>query len=66
MSETYDSLDNCLDAARMQSNDLFSVASLVRGQPERKKQKTVDLKPVTFVRFNSRIGKANQLHSSVY
>ena len=54
----YPTLDQCIDDARSQSEDLFSLAKLVRGQPPRKKAKTKDLKPIVFVRFNPRLGKA--------
>jgi transposase InsO family protein len=63
--ETYDSLDNCLDVALKNSDDLFSVAQLVRGhqqsQPSPKKQKTKDVRPLAYVRFNSRLGKAKPI-----
>ena len=54
----YNSLDDCLDAANMQSEDLFSVASLVRDHPKPKKQKTKDFRPLIYVQFNPRLGKA--------
>ncbi len=57
----YDSLDQCIDDAQMQSDELFSIVNLVRGQPPRKKVKTKDLKPIVFVRFNSRMGKAKPI-----
>ena len=47
----YDSLDQCIDDALMQSDELFSIVNLVRGQPPRKKTKTKDLKPIVFVRL---------------
>jgi len=60
-NEEFNSLDECIDQATMQSPDLFSIANLIRGQPPRKKSKTVDLKPIVFVRFNSRLGKAKPI-----
>jgi hypothetical protein len=46
-------LDQCIDNAQMQSDNLFSIVNLVRGQPPKKKQKIKDLKPIIFVRLNS-------------
>jgi len=57
----YNSLDQCIDDALMQSDELFSIVNLVRGQPPRKKSKTTDLKPIVFVRLNSRLGKAKPI-----
>jgi hypothetical protein len=38
---------------------MFALADLIRGrQKPAKRQKTVDLKPIVFVRFNTRLGKA--------
>ena len=39
---------------------MMSIASLIRGQskPAKKRQKTAHMKPVVFVRFNTRRGKA--------
>ena len=56
----YDSLDECIDDAQAQSKDLFSLMDFVRGRkkPPAKKRKTTDLKPIAFVRFNTRMGKA--------
>ena len=51
-------MDDCIDAAQQESDDLFSLVNLVRGQPPRKRRKTNDLKPIVYVRFNSRLGKA--------
>ncbi|NJO52629.1 MAG: hypothetical protein HC840_28105, partial [Leptolyngbyaceae cyanobacterium RM2_2_4] len=42
-------LDDCIDAANEQSKDLFSIVDLVRGKTKRRK--TVDLKPIVFIRF---------------
>ena len=57
-ANTPDTVDDCINEALAKSTDLFSFGNLVRGQPPRKRQKIVDLKPVVFVRFNSRMGKA--------
>ncbi len=50
-------LDECIDAALSDSKDMFSIANLIRsqanGQPV-KRQKTTDLRPITYVRFNTR------------
>ena len=54
-------LDQCIDDARSKSSDLFSIAKLVRGQPPRKKTKRENLKPIVFVRFNPRLGKAKPI-----
>ena len=52
--ETYNSLDQCLDQAAIESDDLFSIVNLVQGQAPQKKCKiTKDLKPIAYVRFNS-------------
>jgi predicted aspartyl protease len=51
----YGDLDDCINAAQSQNGDLFPIASLIRSQqPPKKKPKTVDLKPIAFVRFNAR------------
>ena len=57
--ETYDHLDQCLDASR--APDLFSISKLIRGQQQQhkaKRQKASHFKPVALVRFNTRRGKA--------
>ena len=48
-----------MDTALAEHNELFSVARLVRGQDSRpnQRQKTDDLRPVTFVTLNTRLGK---------
>ena len=59
------SLDQCIGDAQLQSKDLFSFVDLVQGQPPCKKTKFKDLKPIVFVRPNSRLGKVkkqSQLH----
>jgi hypothetical protein len=47
------SLDNCLN----DSLDLQSIASLIQGHPSRKKPQSVNLKPIAFMRLNTRHGK---------
>jgi hypothetical protein len=59
--EAYITLDECIDDAHNDSSKLFSIVNLVQGHPARKKQKTQDLKPVVFVRFNSCLGKAKPI-----
>ena len=58
----YQDLDACIDEARQQSTDMFSIVDLVRGRTKvpnsTKRRKTADLKPIAFVRFNTRMGKA--------
>ena len=49
----YNSLDQCIDHAQLQSNDLFSLVNLVQGQPPRKKTKLKDFKPIIFGQLNS-------------
>ena len=51
------SLDEILDEYYNQSKDMLSIAQLVRGQTRpRKRQKTTDLRPVVYVRFNTKQG----------
>jgi hypothetical protein len=47
--EKYNTLDQCIDNVQIQSDKLFSLVNLVRGQPPKKKQKIKDLKPIVFV-----------------
>ena len=58
--EGFDDIDTCLDAAREQHKELFFVKNLVKGHNKNnhdtKRQKTVDNKPIVFVRFNTRMG----------
>ena len=56
-----ETLDEAIDVARSNSSDLFSVVSLVRGQNPIKKRKIGEVKPIVFVRFNSRMGKAKPI-----
>ena len=58
----FESLDDCVNEACAHSKELFSILDLVRGRKKSKensakRQKLVDLKPITFVRFNTRMGK---------
>ena len=55
----YSSIDECLDDARNDSKELFSITSLIRGhgKPPKKKRKKCDLKPIAYVRFNTSLGK---------
>jgi hypothetical protein len=57
--EQYKSFDDCLLAAQHFNEELYSLAELVRGQSQSppKKAKTTDVRPLVFVRFNSRMGK---------
>ena len=57
--EDFTSLDDCIDHVREENGELFSLLNLVRGQqePPKKKRKLNDLKPIVFVRFNTRHGK---------
>ena len=59
INNDYPSLDHCIDDARANSNELFSITSLIRGhgKPPKKKRKHCDLKPIVYVRFNTSLGK---------
>ena len=55
---TYSTLDQCIDDARNNSDEMFSINSIIRGHRKPiKRQKIQDLKPIVFVRFNTRHGK---------
>ena len=56
----YDSLDTCLNDTMKQSGEMFSITQLIRGHRKpRKRLKSVDMKPLTWVKFNTRgAGKA--------
>ena len=54
-SEDFTSLDDCIYQSRQ--NETFSIANLIRGR-QPKGQKTEDLRPTVFVRFNASLGKA--------
>jgi len=54
-SEDFTSLGDCIDQSR--KTETFSIANLIRGR-QPKRQKTEDLRPIAFVRFNTSLGKA--------
>jgi len=54
-NQTFSDLDDCID--RSYSTETFSIANLIRGR-QPKRQKTEDLRPIAFVRFNTSLGKA--------
>ena len=62
-SPEINSLDDVLNSKYNEEEEVFSIAKFVRGQvePLKKKQKTTDLRPVVFVRFNSRRGKVQPI-----
>ena len=47
----YMNLDEHLDEKYFNGKDMMSIAKLVRGQPQKKRRKTEDLRPVVFVRL---------------
>jgi hypothetical protein len=49
-------LDEYIDDSRNQAKDIFSIADLIRGHNKRpqKRQKTEELRPIVFVRFNTK------------
>jgi hypothetical protein len=49
----YDSLDTCIDDAVLESNDLFSIARLVRDAQPKKLRKVEDYRPIAYVILNS-------------
>ena len=53
------SLDHCIDDKYFKGKDVMSISQIIRGQTMRpkKRQKTQDLRPVVYVRFNARKGK---------
>ncbi len=58
----FDDLDDCIDAARENNGEMFSIVSHIRGHTQpKKKQKLKQLKPMAFVRFNIRHGKPKPL-----
>ena len=54
-STQYASLDDCIEESY--ADELFSLASLVRGRKKPKRIKAEHLKPMAFVRLNTRRGK---------
>ena len=55
------SLDNALDHKYTNETEMFSMSRFVQGQPQEKKQKTTDLRPVVLVNFNTRRGKVKPI-----
>src|SRR5512145_1121710 len=55
----HQSLDRCIDDKYFKGKDVMSISQIIRGQTTRpkKRQKTQDLRPVVYVRFNARKGK---------
>jgi hypothetical protein len=51
--ELFALLDNCIDVKLKEEEEFFSLKDIIQGHPN-KKHKTTDLKPVVFLRFNSR------------
>jgi hypothetical protein len=52
------SLDECIDDKYFNGKEMFSIVDLVRGQPQsNKRRKVQDLRPIVYVRFNTRLGK---------
>jgi len=54
-NQDFTSLDDCVDLSRQ--TEAFAIANLIRGRSP-KRQKTEDLCPTAFVRFNTSLGKA--------
>ena len=52
--EIFASLDDCIDVKIKEEEEFFSLKDLIRGGPQTKKRKTADLKPIVYLRFNSR------------
>ena len=59
LSDQYN-LDEYLDRTMSEKGELAPLDNLIRGhtRPDRKRLKTEDLKPIVFVNFNTRLGKA--------
>jgi len=53
--QDFSNLDDCIDQSCRTKT--FSIANLIRGRKP-KRQKTEDLRPTAFVRFNTSLGKA--------
>jgi len=58
-AEKFTSLDDCIDQSRQ--TETFAVANLIRGRSP-KRQRTEDLCPIVFVRFNTSLGKAKPVN----
>ena len=51
----FNHLDECIDTTLQNNGELFSIANLVRGRTKPvKRRKTQDLKPIAYVRFNTK------------
>ena len=54
----FSTLDDRIDEKYFNGKDVMSIAQIIRGQTRpRKRQKTEDLRPVVYVRFNARRGQ---------
>jgi len=53
--QKFNGLDDCIDQSH--KTETFSIANLIRGR-QPKRQKTENLRPIAFVRFNTSLGKA--------
>jgi len=54
-NQDFSDLDDCIDQSH--GTETFSIANLIRGR-QPKRQKTEDLRPTAFVRFNASLGEA--------
>ena len=58
-SKQCSSLDECVNETHNQQKEAHSISSIIHGRVNpKKRQKTGDLRPIVFVRFNTRLGKA--------
>jgi hypothetical protein len=55
LNKKFKDLDLCINASNEQ--EMCSIADIVRGQHQKKKVKTTNMKPIAFVRFNTKLGK---------
>ena len=53
--QNFETLDDCINQSC--STETMPLSDLVLGRKPTKKQKTNDLRPITFVRFNTSLGK---------
>ena len=62
-SPEINALDDVLNLKYNEGDEIYSIAQFVRGhvEPLKKKPKTTDMRPVVFVRFNSRRGKVKPI-----
>ena len=57
-NSVFSTLDHRIDDKYFKGKDIMSIAQIIRGQTRpRKRQKTEDLRPVVYVRFNARRGQ---------